>query len=162
MATALAEDLLASKLITPQQLYQQSQKELWKRSTSEAGDLDALLLLLRFAGKVDEPRVAEFSGFCRKRYNNDTCAAMYLFGRQGKDAQEQVEQAWAQFPLNPYLAWMRMSHAERAGQLTPEHVAAVIKAEYSSGLQLSQNLQGARYSYILKGLFAKLAETLPK
>jgi hypothetical protein len=162
MATALAEDLLASKLITPQHLYQQSQKELWKRSTSEAGDLDALFLLLRFAGEVDKPRVPEFSGFCRKRYNNDTCGAMYLFGRQGKGAQEQVEQAWAQFPLNPYLAWMRMSHAERAGRLTPEHVAAGIKAEYSSGLQLSQSLQGARYSYILKGLYAKLAETLPK
>lgn len=162
MATALVEDILASKLITPQRLYHQSQEELWKRSTSEAGDLDALLLLLRFAGEADKPRVAELSGFCRKRYDNDTCAAMYLFGRQGKEAQEQVEQAWAQFPLNPYLAWMRMSHAEKAGQLTPEHVAAVIKAEYSSGLQLSQNLQGARYSYILKGLYEKLSETLPK
>ena len=53
-----------------------------------------------------------------------------------------------------------MSLAKVAGQLTPEHLAAIIKAEYASGLQLSQNLQGARHSYILKGLYAKLAEIM--
>ncbi len=162
MATALVEDILNSKLDTPQRLYQHSQEELWKRSTSEGGDIDALLLLLRFAEEVDKPRAVELSRFCWKRYNNDTCAAIYLSGLQGNDAQEQVEQAWAQFPGNPSLALLRMSYAERAGQLTSEHVAATIKAEYASGLQLSQNLQAARYSYILKSLFAKLAETLPK
>lgn len=146
MATALVEDLLASKLSTPQHLNQNAQEELWKRSTSEAGDLDALFLLLGFAEEVDKPSVVELNRFCWKRYNNDTCAATYLSGLQGTDAQAQVEQAWTQFPQNPSLAWLRMSHATTAGHLTPEHVAAVITAEYASGLQLSQNLQGARYS----------------
>jgi thioredoxin-like negative regulator of GroEL len=94
MATALVEDMLASKLTTPQLLYQHAQEGLWKRSTSEASDVDALLLLLRFAEEVDKPRVAELSRFCWKRYNNDTCAAIYLARLQEKDAQEQVEQAW--------------------------------------------------------------------